>query len=339
MVSSTDDPGASNPEPTTDTAELSRWRSVASRISLRSTGVLIPLLAVIVMFTILSPRFLTTLNIQNVLIQASALAILAYGSTLVIVTEEIDLSVGAIEGFTAIIAGIVAVRAGIPWPLAVVAALVAGLILGAMNGVITAMVGVPSFITTLAMLGIATGLGSQMTNGESIYNFPTGYQTIGQGKLAGIAVPVLIALALLIVLHLMLRRTRTGLNIYAVGGNRHAAAMVGVSPTKIKILAFSINGLCAGLAGVVVTAKLNSANPTFGANDLLNAIAAVVIGGAALTGGIGSMIGTTLGVLLIVTITNGLTLLGVSPFWQQAAIGGIILTAAVMDRLNRRRAA
>lgn len=319
--------------------ERSPWRELATRVSLRSSGVLIPVVLLFAAFSILSPRFLTPLNLQNLLIQASALGILAFGSTLVIITEEIDLSIGATEGFAAIIAAIVGIRAGLPWPLAIVAALGAGGAIGAMNGIVTAVIGVPSFIVTLATLGIATGLSSQMTNGESIYNFDPAYQAIGQGKIAGISAPVLIAIALLIVLHTMLKRTRVGLNIYAVGGNRRAAAMVGVSARRIKVLAFTINGLCAGIAGVIVSAKLNSANPTFGANDLLNAIAAVVIGGAALTGGIGSMIGTTLGVLLIVTMTNGLTLLNVSPFWQQAAIGAIILTAAIIDRLNRRERA
>ena len=279
------------------------------------------------------------MNIVNILLQASIIGVLAVGTTVVLITEEIDLSIGAVEGFTAIIVGITVVDGGAPWPIGVLAAFGCGLAVGAVNGFFTTVIGVPSFIATLAMLGIASGLAFKITEGRTLRGFPSAYQQIGQGKVAGIPGPVIVAFGVALVMYLMLRYTRAGMNFYAVGGNREAAALAGIRPRVVKTLALIISGGCAGIAGILVSARLDAANASFGANDLLNAIAAVVIGGTALTGGVGSMIGTVLGVLLIVTIQNGLTLVGVSPFWQTTAVGAIILGAATLDRTSRGRGA
>jgi ribose/xylose/arabinose/galactoside ABC-type transport system permease subunit len=307
---------------------LSRLRS-----SPASWSALVPLILLWIVLAFASPFFLTSQNLLNLLLQASIVGVLALGITVALITEEIDLSIGALEGLTAVISATVVITLGLPWWLGIVAALGAGTLVGLANGLITTLVGVPSFITTLATLGIASGLALKITEGNSIYGFPTPYLTLGQGRAAGIPVSALIALAVLLVAFFTLRFTRLGLHMYAVGGNAGGSAEAGLKPWRIKTLALTFSGACAGLAGVLVSARLDAANGSFGENDLLDAIAAVVIGGTALTGGVGSVIGTAFGVLLIASIRNGLDLLGVSPFWQTAAVGAMILLAAILNRL------
>jgi ribose/xylose/arabinose/galactoside ABC-type transport system permease subunit len=300
-------------------------------------GAAVPLVVLWLALAVASPYFLTPANIINILLQASIIGILAFGSTVAMISEEIDLSVGALEGFTAVVAGIVVVWLGLPWPLGVAAAIGCGMLIGLANGLVTTLIGIPSFITTLATLGIATGLALSITEGNAIYGFPEGYLAIGRGRILGIPVSALIAVLVLLALWFTLRFTRWGLHFYAVGGNSAAARELGINPRRVKTVALTISGTCAGLAGVLVSARLNAANGNFGQFDLLDAIAAVVIGGTALTGGVGSVIGTAFGVLIIVTIRNGLDLLGVSPFWQTAAVGAMILVAAMLHRLTALR--
>jgi len=295
-------------------------------------GALVPLLILWIALSFASPYFLTKVNIFNVFLQAAIIGVLAFGSTVALISGEIDLSIGALEGFTAVIAALVLVKLGLPWPLGVVAAIGCGTLIGLANGLITTQIGVPSFIATLATLGMTSGLALRITGGNSIYGFPAAYLETGRGRILGLPVSALLAAAVLVVLWLALRFTRLGLHFYAVGGNRAAAAETGINPRRIKTIALTISGTCAGVAGVLISARLNAANGNFGQFDLLDAIAAVVIGGTALTGGVGSLIGTLFGVLIIVTIRNGLDLLGVSPFWQTSAVGAMILVAAVLHR-------
>jgi ribose transport system permease protein len=208
---------------------------------------------------------------------------------------------------------------------------------GLVSGLITTLVGVPSFITTLGVLGVANGTALQLTEGQSIYGFPSDYQWLGQGDVWPLPASVIFAFALLVVLQFMLSFTRLGLKFYAVGGNRKAADAVGMSARRVKVTALVISGAAAAFAGVLVSARLDAANPNIGTFDLLDAIAAVVIGGVALSGGVGSVVGTATGVLLIVSIRNGLTLHGVTPFLQTAAVGTIIIVAAVIDGIARKR--
>lgn len=309
--------------------------ALATIARFRSVGALFPLITLWIVLSFTSPVFLTEINIRNLFIHASALAVLAIGTTLVILTEEIDLSIGAVEGLGAVIAGVVAINAGLPWPLAIAAAVGVGAAIGLVNGILTTIIGIPSFIATLGMLGVASGISLQVTQGQSIYDFPQGYQWLGQGRLGWLPAPIIFPAVLLVVLQFMLVCTRTGTYIYAVGGNRRAAQFVGISPVRIKILALVISGAAAGFAGVLVSSKLDAANPTVGSSDLLDAIAAVVIGGVALSGGVGSVVGPAIGVMLIVTIRNGLTLTDVSPFWQTITVGIVIIVAATLDRLAR----
>ena len=301
----------------------------------QTSGIVVPLVVLWIVLALTTPRFVSPLNLGNLSVQFAVIGALAIGTTAVIICREIDLSIGAIEGFCAVIAAITAVRLGLPWPCAVLAAILAGAAIGGFNGFMVAAVGVPSFVVTLGTLGIVGGIALVISGGQSIYGFPAAYQWIGQGSLFGVRAPIIFTGLLLIGMHVVLRHTKLGLGFYAVGGNERAAGLVGISIVRTKFIALAISGASAGLAGVLVSARLDAANPTLGALDLLDAIAAVVIGGAALTGGTGSILGTAAGVLLIVTIRNGLNLLGVNPFWQQTAIGSIIIIAAVMDHFNR----
>jgi ribose/xylose/arabinose/galactoside ABC-type transport system permease subunit len=304
---------------------------------LRTSGIVGPLVLLWIALAIATPRFLSPINLSNLSVQFAIIGALAIGTTAVIVCREIDLSIGATEGFSAVIAALAAVNLALPWPLAVLAAIGAGALVGSFNGLMVTKVGVPSFVVTLGTLGIVGGIALVLTDGQSIYGFPDAYQWLGQGSLFGIRAPILSCGLLLIVMHFVMRHTTLGLAFYAVGGNDKAAGLVGISTDRTRFLALAISGASAGLAGVLVSARLNAANPTLGALDLLDAIAAVVIGGAALTGGVGSILGTAAGVLLIVTIRNGLNLLGVNPFWQQTAIGSMIIVAAVIDHFSRNR--
>ncbi len=311
------------------------WRSAGTLVV--SSGIAMPLVLLWIILAVTTLRFLSVINLGNLSVQFAVIGALAIGTTAVIICREIDLSIGAIEGFCAVIAAIAAVKIGLPWPLAVLAAILAGGLIGSFNGFMVAKVGVPSFVVTLGTLGIVGGIALVISGGQSIYGFPKPYQWIGQGNLFGIRSPILFTGLLLIMMHIALRHTKLGLGFYAVGGNERAAALVGISTVRTKLIALAISGASAGLAGVLVSARLNAANPTLGALDLLDAIAAVVIGGAALTGGTGSILGTAAGVLLIVTIRNGLNLQGVNPFWQQTAIGSNIIIAAVIDHFSRTR--
>lgn len=315
------------------------WPSVtawvrSARPSPASWSALIPLIILWIVLAIASPFFLTSQNILNLFLQAAVVGVLAFGVTIALITEEIDLSIGAVEGLTAVVSATVSITLGLPWWLGIAAAIATGALVGLANGLITTRIGVPSFITTLATLGIASGVSLKVTEGNSIYGFPDPYLILGRGRMAEIPVSVIIAVGVFVIVYFMLRFTRLGLHMYAVGGNADGSAEAGLSPRRIKTVALVASGACAGLAGVLVSARLNAANGNFGGEEhLLDAIAAVVIGGTALTGGVGSVIGTVFGVLIIASIRNGLDLLGVSPFWQTAAVGAMILIAAILNRL------
>ena len=301
-----------------------------------SFGIGVPIIILWIILSFFAPRFFTLTNFGNLSIQFAIIGALAIGSTAVIICKEIDLSIGAIEGFCAVIAAIACVNFGISWPLSIIIAISSGALVGALNGSLVAIVGIPSFVVTLGSLGIVSGISLLISKGRSIYGFPEAYQWIGQGELFYIKSPMLFTGLLLIIMHIILKKTIFGLNIYAVGGNENSANLVGIPSKSTKFFAFLISGASAGLAGGIISSRLNAANPTLGALDLLDAIAAIVIGGASLSGGIGTVIGTAGGVLLIVTIRNGLNLMGINPFWQQIAIGSVILVAAVFDRFKER---
>src|SRR3954447_21540107 len=206
------------------------------RLLSRTTGVVIPLILLWIALSIAAPRFLSWVNVSNLSVQFAIIGTLAIGTTAIIICREIDLSIGAIEGACAVIGAMMLVNFGLPWPLALIGAIVCGALIGLVNGWVVTRIGIPSFVATLGMLGIVSGGALVISDGQTIYGFPEAYQWIGQGSLFGIRAPMLICLVLLVAMHFMLRHTRVGLGFYAVGGNEKAAELVGISVLRIKTL-------------------------------------------------------------------------------------------------------
>ena len=302
---------------------------------LRMSSVYVALIVIGFFLSLASPYFLTQGNLLNVLLQAGTVSIIAAGLTVVLITGEIDLSVGSLIGMTGSVAAVLIIKQDCPVWLGIVAALVAGLAAGLLNGLATVAFQIPSFVVTLAMLGIAQGAGLLLTNGRPVSGFPDAYSFVGQGRIGAVAVPVIIALAVYAVIHLMLTRTKFGIEVYATGGGRRAAEMAGIRVNRVIIKAFVISGLCGAIAGIVLSSRLDAGNGDFGASNLLDAVAAAVVGGTSLTGGGGSVVGTFGGILIISVIRNGLVLLNVQAFWQEVAVGVIIVFAVVINKIVR----
>ena len=319
-----------------DLPALLAWlRRLRQRRSIAST--IIPLALLWVGLSIASPHFFTVENISNILLQSSPLVLIAGGMTFALIAAEIDLSVGSVVALTGSMVALLTVGDHVLWPFAVVIAMVTGVAVGLVNSWFTTHLGMPSFVATLAMLGIARGGALLLTNGQSIYGLPSGFDFIGQGKIGLVPVPVVIAGVVLTGMHFLLTRTKLGLNIYGVGGNAEAARLAGVDVRHTKVIVLVLSAVMASLAGLIVAARLDAGSGTVGEDLLLDSIAAVVIGGTSLLGGVGRISGTVLGVVLIASIRNGLVLLNVSAFWQQVAIGSIILLAVSLDHLAKER--
>lgn len=309
-----------------------KWRELLARF-----GLLLALLLMVVVLSLLSDRFFTPSNIVNVLRQISINAIIAFGMTVVIIARGIDLSVGSLLAFVGVFSASLAV-AGVSAPLAMLAALVAGLILGILNGAFVALAGVAPFIVTLAGLTIFRGMALAWTDGRPISGLPSLFASMGYGTFLGLPMPIWIMLAFLLVTYVLLRHTALGRSIYAIGGNEEAARLSGVPVKRVLLFTYAFSGFAAALAAVVLTGRLNSAQPTAGVMFELDAIAAVVVGGTSLFGGRGGVFGTLVGALIIGVINNGMNLLNVSSFYQQIVKGGVILAALLIDRaLSQRR--
>jgi ribose transport system permease protein len=296
---------------------------------------LIALASLITALLILSPYFLTWANLINVLRQASVQFIMSAGLTIVILTAGIDLSIGAVLGLAACVSA--SLISGGFVLIGILSALLAGLACGLVNGVLVTIGRIPSFIATYGMLWIAFGLGYIFMRGEVIYGLPESFRYIGAGFLWGVPFPVIVAAALLIALHLLLHRTVFGRAIYAIGGNPDAARLSGMPMSRRLITVYALSGLLSGFAALVVIARINAADSGLGEDLLLPAIAAVCLGGTSLFGGVGGIIGTAVGSIILALIVNGMNLLGVQTFWQNAVMGTIILISVFADQLGGRR--
>lgn len=288
------------------------------------------LLAVCVVLAVASPVFATSGNLLNVALATSVTALLAAGQTFVIILAEIDLSVGAVLGFSAAITALTLRHQS------TVTAIVVGLLVGAgaglVNGLLVTKTRMPSFIATLATMSVLGGLTLQLSQGNPIAVTDYDFQNIGQARLAGIPAPVWIMVLVFIGFGVLLARTRFGRYVYATGDNAEAARLSGIAVDRVKILAFVISGVLAALAGFIVSARLSTAEPTAGTGLELEAIAAVIIGGTSLAGGRGDLVGTIVGALILGVIDNGMNLLDVSPFLQSVVKGLVILFAVLLDR-------
>ncbi|MEU2622946.1 substrate-binding domain-containing protein [Streptomyces sp. NPDC007157] len=305
---------------------------------LLDNGALTALIVLVIAMSALSGDFLTTDNLLNVGVQAAVTAILAFGVTFVIVAAGIDLSVGSVAALSATVLAWSATSHGVPVFLAVVLAVATGIVAGLVNGFLIAYGKLPPFIATLAMLSVARGLSLVISEGSPIA-FPDSVSHLGDTLGGWLPVPVLVMVLMGLIAAFVLGRTYIGRSMYAIGGNEEAARLSGLRVSKQKLAIYALSGLFAAVAGIVLASRLSSAQPQAANGYELDAIAAVVIGGASLAGGTGKASGTLIGALILAVLRNGLNLLNVSAFWQQVVIGVVIALAVLLDTVRRKAGA
>lgn len=297
-----------------------------------NSGIIAVLLLISVILSIASPVFLTIDNLLSVLRQVSNNMYLALGMTLVIILGGIDLSVGTCVAMCGTLTAGLMVNQGVPMPAAILCGLGLGTMAGFLNGLIIATFKVPAFIVTMAMMNVAKGIAYIYSGGRSIRVANDAYTGIGTGKVFGfLPLPVLYMLVLIAVFIVILNKTKFGTYIFAIGGNRESARLSGVPIKKVEIAVFTISGFLAAFAGIVLSARMYSGQPGVGEGYELDAIAACVLGGISMTGGVGAVSGTIFGALVIGIISNGLNLIGLSSFWQLVVKGLIIVLAVIID--------
>jgi ribose transport system permease protein len=307
--------------------------------AIRVAGMLPVLLVICVLFASLTPNFISWANFINVIRQASINIVLAAGMTFVILTGGIDLSVGSVLGVTAVISVAVSLAPAFGWA-AIPAALLSGLLVGLLTGAIVAYVGLPPFIVTLGTYTSLRGAAYLLAGGTTVINSHLGFAWIGNTGLGVIPyqVPWLVLIALLVILisAFILNKTVLGVHVYAVGGNPQAARLTGIPVAFVLIFVYGISGLLSGLGGVMSASRLFAADGKLGTGYELDAITAVILGGTSFTGGVGTVLGTLIGALIIAVLNNGLTLMHVSDFWQLVTKGIVIILAASLDKLRTR---
>lgn len=293
---------------------------------------LMGLFALIIIISILSSAFFTSYNILSVLRQASINGLIAFGMMFVILSSGIDLSVGSTLAFSSLIMAKL-IQIGVNSPIAILASLIIGVIIGIINGLLISKGKLQPMIATLSTMMVLRGLTLFISNGVPVSKLGEGMiGWVGRGDFVSIPVPVYILILIFFVIHFILNRTVFGKRVYAIGGNAKAARLSGIEVEKYLIYVYIFSGVLAALAGVILTSRIDSAVPTAGISYEMNAIAAVVIGGASLTGGRGKVTGTLIGILIIAVLINGLNLLGTSAYLQQIITGLIIITAVIFDR-------
>lgn len=316
-----------------------RWVARARSALTGTGGALLGLIVIFVVFSLASPYFFTGRNLLNIVDQITVLGILAIGGTAVIITGGIDLSVGSVLALSTMVLGYLAHDGGQPMWIAMVVSVMVGAIAGALNGLAVTVAKLPPFIATLAMMSIARGLANLITNGQQIIGYPVWFDDLSSNRMAGfLSVTVIVLIVLYVAGWAYLRYRATGRALYAIGGSNEVARLAGVNVKRFTALVYVAAGALAAVAGIVLASRLDSSQPTAGTGYELDVIAAVVIGGASLTGGVGRLTGTLVGVLIIGVLRNGLNLLGVSPFLQAIMIGVVIAGAVMADVLRRRKA-
>lgn len=296
--------------------------------------VLVVFILMLAALSVLSPNFLTARNLMNVLHQMSIMMIVGIGMTYVVIGGGFDLSVGSVVALSGSLAGVVMTGSGVIAGIA--AGLAVGLLFGMFNGTLVSRLQISPFLATLGSLVIARGLALGVTGGSAVFGLPAAFTWLGGGKVAGIPVPVILAAALAIVGAVVLHNHRFGLQVFAVGGNREAARLTGVPVQRVLLLTYSLSGLMAGTAGLVLAARIRAGEPTAAVFLELFTIAAVVLGGTSLQGGQGSVWRTVLGVLFIGFLQNGLNLMNVQYYWQQVIIGSVFILAASLGMIRWR---
>ena len=304
----------------------------------RRLGTVAGLIALCLLLWALTPYFLTVSNLLNVLEQTSINAVIAAGMTFVIISGGIDLSVGSLVALSGVVLAL-CLQAGLPVPVSIAAALAGGGVFGILNGLTITWGRLPPFIATLGMMSVARGCALLFTDGRPISGFEESFRQIATARLAGIPAPVFVTVAVYAAAWFALSETRFGRYVYAMGGNEEATRLSGVNVRVHKTMVYAVSGLASAVAAILLTARLNSAQPIAGVMYELDAIAATVIGGTSLMGGEGSLGGTIIGALVMGVLRNGLNLLGVSSFVQQIVIGLVIVVAVLIDTSLKARKA
>lgn len=317
---------------------MSLTQTAASGPSLisRIPGVAAVLTALVIFFSVTSANFLSTGNIANILVQSTILLLVALPMTLIIMTEGLDLSAGAVLTFASIVLASVSIATG-SVVYGVLAGLAAGLSFGILNGSLIAFLGIPPFIVTLGTLGIAQGLSLVVTDGQSVVGIPEAIAQLYATSLLGIPIPIVISVLAYGLIHALLYHTPFGTYIFALGGNREALRLAGVSDRKMLIAVYALGGLMVGFAALLMTARMNAAHPTAAIGMEFDAIAAVAVGGTSFERGDGWLLGTLLGVLAVGVLRNGLNLLAVPSSVQVACIGALVIVALLIDGLRSRK--
>lgn len=297
---------------------------------IRDFGLLFVILFICILMTILKPVFLSSGNILNVLRQISTNGILAVGMTFIILTGGIDLSVGSLVAVTSVISGSLLIN-GTDVVTACLAGVLAALLFGLLNGYLIAYVGFQPFIATLATSTIGRGFAMVYSNGKPYTIENADFLVIGQGKVLGIPVPIILLVIVCIIGLVVLKCTTFGRYVFAIGGNKYAAKLSGVKTRQVEMFVYIISGICCGIVGLILSARISSGQPTAAEGYELDAIAATAIGGTSMSGGIGGLRGTILGFIIIGLISNSLNLMNVNSFWQQIVKGCIILLAVFLD--------
>lgn len=297
---------------------------------------LVVLIGLVVLMSILSPVFLSLSNFFNIMLATTTVGILAIGATFVISAAGIDLSLGSVLGFSSVVGASLVVYGGLPWPFAIFGCLAAGMAAGFVNGLTVAIARVPAFIVTLGMMGMARGMALIISNGQGIYGLPPEILFLGQARPFGVPTPVFILVTAAVASHYLLAHTRFGHHTLALGDNEQAARATGVNVKRLRLILYTLSGFMAGLAGLVFTARVNTGDPTAGLNYELAAITAAIIGGTNLFGGRGSILGTMIGALVMGVLQNGLTLMNMQSYYQQMAIGSVLVIAVWLDQIRSR---
>ncbi len=316
--------------------------AIGSFIRLREVPVSVALVILVILTFLVNPRFLSGQSVKDLLLNATIVLILATGQAVVIITRNVDLSVGSILGISGFLTGtLFATFPGIPIPLVFLAGITMGVLLGAFNGLLVASAGVPALVITLGTLYIYRGINNAWAGGREYFSGdrPVEFGNLSVDTFLGFPIITLIALAVLVVIAVALARTRAGRDLYAIGSDPAAATLFGI-PTGARVFtAFVVNGALAGLAGVLYASRFSSVGASTGDGLELDVVAAAVVGGVAIFGGSGSVVGAAIGALLLTTITSSLTAVRVDKFWQQAVVGVLILAAIIVDRVASVRAA
>jgi len=287
--------------------------------------------------SLLSPYFLSISNFLNILLATSVIGILAIGSTFVISSAGLDLSVGSVMGLSGVAGAVVMNQLGLNWVFGISACIIAGGIAGFFNGQLVTRAKIPAFIVTLGMLGVARGTALLLCDGKPIYGLSNEFLFLGQGRPFGIPFPVVIFIVVALITHYILASTKFGKHTLVIGDNQIAAVAMGININRHKVQLYALSGGLAGLAGMIFTSRVNAGDPTAGLNYELTAITAAIIGGTNLFGGKGSIIGTFIGALIMGVLQNGLNLLAVQSYYQRMAIGAVLILAVWFDQINRQK--